>query len=248
MRKSNGFTLIELLVVIAIIAILASILFPVFARARENARRSSCLSNIKQLGLAMMQYTQDHDEKLAPLLIDHGAAGAYILPNGQPSPRSAMMWYHMLYPYMKNIQIMNCPSESRVKWTDGTYTGGVPYGYNRGAGGYCTSNCGVQLAVSLASGPSLSAIEDSSGTIMITDSVWYYVGFSGPMTEAEVKSDNCDINNNGSPPNNSLCVRERHLGTVNSVFVDGHAKAMQWQTILGTNSVSAWRYWTTSAD
>lgn len=246
--RRKGFTLIELLVVIAIIAILASILFPVFARARENARRSSCLSNVKQLGLAMMQYTQDHDEKMAPLMIDLGVPGGYILPNGLASNSRWMQWYHMLYPYMKNIQIMNCPSESRVVWTAGTYTGAVPYGYNRGAGGYCTSNCGVQLAVSVNSGPSLSAIEDASGTIMITDSVWYYVGFSGPMTETQVKSDNCDINSDGSPPNNSLCVRERHLGTVNSVFVDGHAKAMQWQTILGTNTVNSWRYWTTSAD
>lgn len=248
MKKTKGFTLIELLVVIAIISILAAILFPVFARARENARRSSCLSNVKQLGLAMMQYTQDHDEKLAPLMIDLGAPGGYTLPNGTASNSRWMQWYHMLYPYMKNIQIMNCPSESRVVWTEGTYTGAVPYGYNRGAGSYCTSNCGVQLAVSVNSGPSLSAIEDASGTIMITDSVWYYVGFSGALTEAQVKSDNCDINNNGSPPNNSLCVRERHLGTVNSVFVDGHAKAMQWQTILGTNGVSSYRYWTTSAD
>jgi prepilin-type N-terminal cleavage/methylation domain-containing protein len=62
-RKRTGFTLIELLVVIAIIAILAAILFPVFARARENARRASCQSNLKQIGLAVYQYTQDYDEK-----------------------------------------------------------------------------------------------------------------------------------------------------------------------------------------
>src|SRR5688500_6579567 len=74
----NGFTLIELLVVIAIIAILAAILFPVFARARENARRSSCQSNMKQLGLGMMQYTQDYDEKL-PCGVYQGVNGT----NGQ---------------------------------------------------------------------------------------------------------------------------------------------------------------------
>ena len=62
-RKRDGFTLIELLVVIAIITILAAILFPVFSRARENARRASCLSNAKQMGLAMLQYAQDNDEK-----------------------------------------------------------------------------------------------------------------------------------------------------------------------------------------
>lgn len=65
--RSRGFTLIEILVVVAVIALLAAILFPVFARARENARRAACQSNMKQLGLGLLQYTQDHDERLPPL-------------------------------------------------------------------------------------------------------------------------------------------------------------------------------------
>jgi prepilin-type N-terminal cleavage/methylation domain-containing protein len=69
-KKKFGFTLIELLVVIAIIAILAAILFPVFGRARENARRSSCQSNLKQIGLGAMQYTQDYDEQYLPRWTD----------------------------------------------------------------------------------------------------------------------------------------------------------------------------------
>lgn len=67
-KGSKGFTLIEILVVIAIIALLAAILFPVFARARENARRTSCASNLKQIGLGIMQYTQDYDERMPPFL------------------------------------------------------------------------------------------------------------------------------------------------------------------------------------
>ena len=78
-RRSQGFTLIELLVVIAIIAILAAILFPGFARARENARRSSCQSNLKQIGLSALQYAQDYDEKWMP------HEDAYRFPNGAPS-------------------------------------------------------------------------------------------------------------------------------------------------------------------
>ena len=80
--KQKAFTLIELLVVIAIIAILAAILFPVFARARENARRTSCLSNMKQIGLGALQYSQDYDEKWMPGVRDFPA---YFLPNNVPA-------------------------------------------------------------------------------------------------------------------------------------------------------------------
>lgn len=97
MRKF-AFTLIELLVVIAIIAILAAILFPVFARARENARRSSCQSNLKQLGLGLMQYTQDYDEKFP-----------YGLANG--NNWRGIGWAGMINPYVKSAQIFRCPDD-----------------------------------------------------------------------------------------------------------------------------------------
>jgi len=94
MRK--GFTLIELLVVIAIIAILAAILFPVFARAREKARQTSCLNNVKQLNLAFAMYAQDYDEVLVPL-----ANGWYTY-----------RWYDLIQPYIKNAQVLRCPSKA----------------------------------------------------------------------------------------------------------------------------------------
>lgn len=95
--KRRGFTLIELLVVIAIIAILAAILFPVFARAREKARQSSCLSNMKQLGLGMLMYAQDYDELLAMY-----APSTY-----------AYNWFNSIAPYIKNDQIFKCPSAAQ---------------------------------------------------------------------------------------------------------------------------------------
>ncbi|RYZ84631.1 MAG: DUF1559 domain-containing protein, partial [Proteobacteria bacterium] len=94
--KAQGFTLIELLVVIAIIAILAAILFPVFGRARENARRSSCQSNEKQIGLGIMQYTQDYDERMPPRRAGSDVQG----------------WRRIIFPYVKSTQIFACPSNT----------------------------------------------------------------------------------------------------------------------------------------
>jgi len=114
MKRRSGFTLIELLVVIAIIAILAAILFPVFAQARESARMSSCLSNIKQIGLAWNMYAQDYDETY-PLSRSLGYPSsddcAYADPNGSsglPLPR--INWRAEVQPYIKNKQIYACPS------------------------------------------------------------------------------------------------------------------------------------------
>ena len=96
MQKKKGFTLIELLVVIAIIAILAAILFPAFARARENARRASCQSNLKQIGLGVIQYTQDYDN-------NYSLATSVSQDQTTTSP---------LQPYLKSVQLFKCPSDS----------------------------------------------------------------------------------------------------------------------------------------
>jgi prepilin-type N-terminal cleavage/methylation domain-containing protein/prepilin-type processing-associated H-X9-DG protein len=102
MQKRKGFTLIELLVVIAIIAILAAILFPVFAQAREKARQASCMSNLKQIGLAEMQYVQDYDERFS---------GSYACT--QITTCGPRIYYpELIYPYAKNSQIFLCPDSS----------------------------------------------------------------------------------------------------------------------------------------
>ncbi|MBM3502076.1 MAG: prepilin-type N-terminal cleavage/methylation domain-containing protein [Armatimonadetes bacterium] len=105
MKERRGFTLIELLVVIAIIAILAAILFPVFARAREKARQASCLSNLKQLALGALMYVQDYDERTAPL-----NAGA----NCNAALRTNGLAQHVILPYVKNTQLYLCPSRDPV--------------------------------------------------------------------------------------------------------------------------------------
>ena len=120
--RSKGFTLIELLVVIAIIAILAAILFPVFARARENARRASCQSNLKQIALGVKQYIADYDERFPR---------AHVGPEG---------WEDSLQPYLKSEQINQCPSAGPYPGPKHLY---MDYGYNANLGGGGTGRSNV---------------------------------------------------------------------------------------------------------
>lgn len=203
---TKGFTLIELLVVIAIIAILAAILFPVFARARENARRSSCQSNLKQIGLGVMQYTQDYDEKYPH--------NAYVCSAGNIANKEYacavttdyILWYHPLYPYLKSIQIFNCPSalDARLQKTNATtgqwvYNAYPSYGWNTIYNG--TSE------VTPFSVASLASVEDPSGTIFAGDSTRYRMG--------------AEIPNSGG---NSDQPNPLHLDGTNYLWADGHVK------------------------
>jgi prepilin-type N-terminal cleavage/methylation domain-containing protein len=130
-KPKRGFTLIELLVVIAIIAILAAILFPVFAQAREKARQTSCISNEKQIALGLLMYVQDYDETYA----------AEREPNVYDPPGPlGITWRTTVQPYIKNNQVFFCPDDvSNVQWSEG-YLDGIQYGCSNNGGVYDKGN------------------------------------------------------------------------------------------------------------
>lgn len=194
---SNGFTLIELLVVIAIIAILAAILFPVFARARENARRTSCLSNVKQIGLGVMMYTQDYDEKFPPLGGTGSCAGYY----GNP-----VSWARNISAYTKSNQLFVCPSDSRS------------YTYSAG-NSICSYSFNARLVdqtilpAANSGGKSVASIANASQVVVwIEDET---PGTSYSSMDCQNWSDNF---------NNAYNAMKRHLDGMNVNFADGHAK------------------------
>jgi prepilin-type N-terminal cleavage/methylation domain-containing protein/prepilin-type processing-associated H-X9-DG protein len=202
MRK--GFTLIELLVVIAIIAILAAILFPVFAKAREKARQSSCLSNLKQIGIAFQSYIQDYDER-TPMRIEGtwGATATYQLQTDTSAPGSKyivsdggvsgyyMSWMDMINPYVKNTQIFRCPSGQQVSAT------APSYGYNNNI---------VTMALGMITKPAECMVSMDYGT--------YYGTYA-----------NCPEYSTWAAGNN-LFVKPHNEGP-NVMFLDGHAKWLQ---------------------
>ena len=202
----KAFTLIELLVVIAIIAILAAILFPVFARARENARRSSCQSNLKQIGLGVAQYTQDYDERTVPR---QGANG----------------WFGNLQPYLKSEQIFQCPSETTPppavanSFTADGYTDYVCNGMTQRSD--ATPNDPTPGAGSDNNPVSLAAFNSTTQTILVMDNGLDTAATDG--TSSECSSFGAISPTNFASVNGGRGIL-RHLEGSNALFADGHVK------------------------
>ena len=229
-RRRTGFTLIELLVVIAIIAILAAILFPVFAKARERARQTSCMNNMRQLGLASRVYLNDYDDTVVPCYL-YGAAGAKL------------RWFlDLLAPYAHSDQISVCPNWSAeytfgrddlptgeganhriLKWS---YGGNNWHWWPNGTGqdpdiigAMGVNRVGLGINVSDAD------IVSPSDTILIAESksleIWNPSMHDYPTTNKETTFE--DYPAKGE-------IHFRHNGGINSVFVDGHTKWLQRTT------------------
>lgn len=211
--RSSGFTLIELLVVIAIIAILAAILFPVFARARENARRASCQSNEKQLALGFMMYTQDYDERFP----QHW--GYYYSGGGG----AAFPWSLAILPYVKSNQLFFCPSDTNPihKSSNSVSTGNVSYGYNYAflamSGSYPVVPSSLNLLSSIKYPSETLLLADTGSNVSPNDSYVIYV--------------------------NSHLPDDIHLEGCNFAFTDGHVKWMKAETVINNYSTPALSLW-----
>ncbi len=200
-RSDVGFTLIELLVVIAIIAILAAILFPVFARAREKSRQTSCLNNVKQIALGVLMYISDYDSRFPSL---------YYQIVGAPSCDGKFFWPRVVAPYIgtgtltasQHNAIFRCPSyaEGPSNWYCGAY---ADYGMNN------------QLA-----GDNEAQVPMPAQTVMLGETAYWHptnLRWFGWYSWSTFTSWNRDAHTNGS--------RYLHNGLQNIAFADGHAKA-----------------------
>lgn len=219
-KTKSGFTLIELLVVIAIIAILAAILFPVFARARENARRSSCQSNLKQLGLGILQYQQDYDEKFP------GSARMYsITANVTGSPSVFAAWNLVIYPYTKSSQIATCPSDSTSNEVDL----GAPYGKVKRSYSYAEYLLSG-AASSGAPGVNSAAVPAPALTVMLGEVQTTNAAIATYNSDAAVDTTAKFAASGGGYIGDKVAPAEGiHLGTSNILFADGHVKAQRLQ-------------------
>jgi prepilin-type N-terminal cleavage/methylation domain-containing protein/prepilin-type processing-associated H-X9-DG protein len=210
----SGFTLIELLVVIAIIAILAAILFPVFAQARESARKASCLSNSRQIGISLTMYIQDYDETL-PSLYQNYFPNVYV------------DFWNLVQPYVKNVDLFYCPDRSQQGCTTGApfNTRCVGYGYNWGPlqgfnggeseGGLLTTMTYTSFG-RIVPGVSLASIVAPADTFAIADShdyTWYTNALDNILSTF------------GGSANSALV----HGGRFNMNYTDGHAKNLVWK-------------------
>jgi prepilin-type N-terminal cleavage/methylation domain-containing protein/prepilin-type processing-associated H-X9-DG protein len=232
----RAFTLIELLVVIAIIAILAAILFPVFAQARDKARSAACLSNTKQMGLGVALYAQDYDEML-PM-------------GGNGGPVRQNRWYHWIEPYTKNRQVDECPSAPDHRAGDFAVGG---YGCNVNVMGW--GNFPVHTGA--PPGRALAQITSPAGTFVITEcsqctqavigkdpDTWTsYIGRVqgvGPACDWQVQPPGAWDNNNAVPynahdswGNQSRRPMPRHQFGLNVIYADGHSKWSRIKQFLG---------------
>lgn len=249
--EKRGFTLIELLVVIAIIAILAAVLFPAFAKARESARRSSCSSNLKQIGIAIMQYSQEYDEKSV-----RGWTGSNgYLASDPNSGSEKWKWMDSIYPYIKSEGVFRCPSDKNpnryVYYKNLAGSSFSNYGsYAMNNTYYQSQSTGLPPTAPGNDSRSLSSFAEPAATIYVVESQGdYEFSWSDVASQAQVDNTKSPRQlTGGKEP------FERHLDTTNVLFCDSHVKSVKLEYVTEPNNITsgpaagAYRHLTCEAD
>lgn len=215
--RPRAFTLIELLVVIAIIAILAAILFPVFAKAREKAQQSSCLSNQRQLGLGFLQYFQDHDDRF-------------------PMTKGDTVWPDTLQPYMRSYDILRCPTDDSQNWKQplegSTKTRVTSYSLN----GYLPPARATEANPNPAPNPynHVGRIRTPANVIFLAESARNWTGnyFHAHVWNPPASASHW-LQDKDRPDDINV---DRHSGGFNATYLDGHSKHVTWEKVWWRDS------------
>jgi len=241
-RLQNGFTLIELLVVIAIITVLAAMLFPVFARVRENARRTACLSSLQQIGLGLLQYMQDNDER---------NTRQWYGSSGDSNATTSYKWMDAIFPYVKSEKVFNCPSHSlpavvgirtydKYKFREGRKWGSYAINATYYDIDLDPDPVGERYLNPFQS-PKHSTWEAPATTIYAMDGAGRFE-FAWPSANPDIGA--------GTPRNlgGIHAIQERHLETVNALFCDGHVKAQKLEKFMSVGTSGYYSQFTVQAD